>query len=814
MGRGCLTLLAFLVPIGLGAVLPPAPMLALYAFALLALLGQSLGQRRFGPRFGLPGLLSLPPATAIGAALAIGKSLAATHGWLLGVLLALLAGLLLLLPLGWIGRRFEPRDPLPPLPRAAPSSVPLQASRDAPDDWRPLGETGLKVLTVAAGERGMGGPPHTFIHTLSVALCLSGEEWGLSDDGRWWVVGGQEEEAIHVVDLPARLLFRGPWRAGLVARLCSGPTSAARLAQLGFERVRAYVCRSDGLWWPQGEPVPPTEAAFGPAAAGLRRVALIERERILDVGDALLYAQQPDWRIESEAGPLPLILSHGALEAVLWREDGRAALFPASETLEGGVPPAGWYLWHARGEGRWLDFGRTWERGIPGLGAARPTALREEGVEIAHPVHPFPGVSFPARASAAVLDEHFTPGPLPWFCRVDEQGWPVFEEVEASVPLSGLRTLQDPADAAGLQPLLARHPAGPCLVFEPMGPPVDPREQRPYRLRHERLVLEGISPVPRWLDGAGRFVVLQGVLGRALASQLHLVDLASGRVSTLRRPVAELRLRAVHQGQIEWTELCGQQPAKDLPEPLRPLEGPPEHNAWNRRQAAPGRLLVLRGRRAQLDAGAGCLRLLPPWVECCAPVSPLQPGDVEYRPPSAPPVLLFGARDRWQDAWPREQEPRLLGGLLTAEGHAVGGVAQGMIGSADGRWLLFARHREGLPARFHHGPAIEDWEIALLDRRQHRLHARPGEHFGGLPFFLAFEDDRIVFETAGQPWWRPGMPRQRREWSLEALLRRLDAMPMVEAPGRGLWRLAGDPVPARAWQAVRAAWQAGEDWLG
>lgn len=518
MGRGCLTLLAFLVPIGLGAVLPPALAVALYAFAILALLVQSLGQQRFGPRFGLPGLLSLPLAAAIGAALAIGKSLAAAHGWLLAVLLAALAGLLLLLPLAWIGRRFEPRDPLPPLPEAASPSVRPRGLQNAPDDWRPLGDTGLKVLTVAAGERGMGGPPHTFIHTLSVALCLSGEEWGLSDDGRWWVVGGREEEAVHVVDLPARVLFRGPWRLGLVPRLLSGPSSAARLAQLGFERVRAYVCRSDGLWWPQGEPVPPTEAVFGPAAAGLRRVALIDAERMLEVGDALLYAQQPDWRIESEAGPLPLILSHGALDDVLWREGGMAALFPASQTSEGGIPPAAWYLWSARGDGRWIDFGRTWERGILGLGAARPTALREDGVEIACPVYPFPGVFFPARASAAALDEHFTPGPLPWFPTVDEHGWPVFEEVGATVPLSALRTLQDPADTAGTQPLSARHPAGTCLVFEPMGPPVDPREQRPYRLRHERVVLEGISPVPRWMDGAGRFVVLQGVLGRALAS--------------------------------------------------------------------------------------------------------------------------------------------------------------------------------------------------------------------------------------------------------------------------------------------------------
>lgn len=92
----------------------------------------------------------------------------------------------------------------------------------------------------------------------------------------------------------------------------------------------------------------------------------------------------------------------------------------------------------------------------------------------------------------------------------------------------------------------------------------------------------------------------------------------------------------------------------------------------------------------------------------------------------------------------------MLGALLTAEGHAIGAVAQGVIGSDDGRWLLFARCPRGREQAWRELD-LADWEIALLDRVHHRLHARPGRHFGGLPFFQTFESGEIRFEISEQP---------------------------------------------------------------
>lgn len=809
MQRGCLILLQLLIPVGLAFVQPASVSFALYGIAVLAVLLQALGQRRFGPRFGLPGLTVLPIASAIGCGLGTGIAVVEHWGWLPAFPLAVLVALAMLLPLAWLGRCLGLREPLPPMPRSERSAPVRRAPRIPAEEWRPLGNTGMQVFTRPVGERGMGGPPRTLVHTLSVAFSLSGEEMCLSGDERWWIVGGPEEASIAVVNLPLRLLYRGPWQPGRVEELASAPVDAARLARLGFVLECVYELLEPGVWWPQGQPIPPREAAFGPEGAGLRRIALIDRQRMLEVGDAVSYLQHPDWRIEGRSGPLPVVLPHGALEQVVWRQDGEAALLPVSETLDGHFPPAQHYLWLARGEGRWLDLGLAHDSGILGLSMRGPDTLQASQLSLSFSVHSPCGPVFPEMSLATSMDGSFTASDLPWFCRVDDRGWPEFVEVGATVTLQGIRDLRDPADAAGSQPLIAEHPSGARLVFEPMGPPADPREQRPYRLCHERVVLEGISPVPRWMDEAGRFVLLQGVAGRALAPQLHLIDLVSGRVSTLRRPVVELRVQAAHDGQLQWFELLGQRRKDALHGPWPSLEGAPAQDEWSRRQADPGRFLVLRSRRARLDGETGCLRLLPPWIEVCAPVSPLQPGDVEYRPPSAPPVLLFGAHHRWQDDWPREQEPRLLGCLLTGEGHAIPGVAQGMIGSADGRWLLFARNPSDLAVRLGSGATLEDWEIALLDRRHHCLHVCPGEHFGGLPFFRAFEGDQIVFEVAEQTWWRPDVPRQRRVGSLEALLQRLDAVPLVEA--QGLWRLPGDPTPARAWRAVRAAWQAGED---
>ncbi len=795
---GCLMLVLGLALVGVGAMLPPLTALAIHAMATLATLVQSLLQRRFGPRFGLPGLGALPIATAFGCSMALVPPLDAALWWPVAAALALMAGLLLVAPSLWLGERFGLREPL--LSTPASGDEPLGPSPHAERQaWRPLGRTGLQVCTDEYGERGMGGPPWV-AHRLSVGLRLPGEETGLSADERWWVVSGPWEQAIVALDLRERVMFSAPRASASMADLLSGRITEGRLARLGFERVRAYDLRDDGLWWPEGEPVPPTEHAFGPASAGLRRIALVDRQRLLDAGDAFAYARQPQWCIEGPGGPLPLQLAHGDIDDVVWQADGGAALIPANRALDGAAAPTRWYLWQAHGEGRWIDFGSGWGVGVLGAGTAWPESLQGAHVDVAMVIG-IPEGAFPAMSVTSTLDGVFRMGTLSWFRDVDADGWPHYDEVETRVVLRQRRALGAAADSANA-PLHARHPSSDkVLVFEPMGPPVDPREERPYRLCHERVGLDGISPVVRWMDDAGRFVVVQSVVGRALAPTLHLVDLDSGQIAILHRDVAELRVQAAHEGQLQWIELLGQRPIDAPPDPLQPLELVRGRNAWNRREALQGRFLALRGRRARLDAEAGTLVLQPPWTETTEPMSPLHPGDVLYRPSMAPPVLLLGAHAGFQDAWPREQEPRLGGRLLTAEGHVLADVAQGMVASNDGRWLLFARR----PAERSRDSA---WEVALLDRPGNVLHARNGVHFGGLPFLRAFDGDRIVFEAVDEAWWRPGMPRTAQVWSLAALLSRLDACPLQHA--NGLWQVPGDPTPGPRWATLFAAWCSGK----
>lgn len=812
---GCLMLLLGLGVVALGAVLTPLAALALHAAASLASMAQGLLQRRYGERFGLPGLGALPIATAFGCSIAFVPPLDAVLWWPVAAALAVLAGLLLVAVPLWVGERLGQREPLPSVPEGPrrASAPPPFVGFDPPQrrmEWRPLGDTGLQVCTEEYGEVAMGGPPYES-HTLSVGVTLNGEQTALTDDGRWWIVRGAWRGDLSVLDLRERTLYRGPRELASVDELVARPIGPARLRDLGLAVERAFEVRDDGLWWPQGEPVPPTEAAFGPPQAGLRRVALLDREWLVASGDVYGYACRPLWRVDGADGALPLFLLDADVERSVWRDDGLAALIRGATRLDGAPSSSGWYHWQAGGEGRWLDFGNGWGSGVAGASTAHPEALHAEAVDVAFAVGVTRG-GFPTGFATNIFDASFSMGTMPWFRGVDARGWPVYDDLNATVPLRSRRRLDDPADAARVAPLIARHASGVELRFEPMGEPVDPREVRPFRLRglteaKAEFVLDDVAPLPRWLDAAGRFVALQAVASRAMAPVVHVVDRATGRITTLRREVAELRLQAAHEGELQWIELLGQRPIHAAPDPLVPMERVPGHNAWNRCEADPGRFLALRGRRARVDPESGALVLRPPWTESASPVSPLHPGDVLYRPPQAPPVLLVGAHGESQDDWPREQEPRILGRLLTDEGHAIAEAAQGMIASDDGRWLLFARCRPAFERGVRDQPRIEDWEVALLDRREHVLHARAGVHFGGLPFFGAFDGDRIAFETSEVPWWREDVERAPVTWSLASLLERLDATPLRR--DGDVWVLREDTTSSWRWRDLLEDWRSG-----
>jgi hypothetical protein len=808
--RGAALLLAAAAIVACGAWMTVWGALALHAAAAGVGGAQGLLQRRFGAHAGLPGISVLPIATAFACSTALLAPLDASLWWPVAVAMALVAGLLLLAPAMALCEWAGLREPAPALSDEPPLRGTPRADRVAGDRWFELGNTGCRARVIVTGEICMGGP-ETLAYTLDNGLCLPGEDSATSSDGRWWVLHQRHRSGCAVVDLQARVVYGGDGIVTDAETLAAGPLSETMLLAMGFSPVR-YRLLHEGWWWPELAPEPPVgPRQLGPPGgeAQLQLTAVVDRARVLEAFAPLDYRAAPDWAVADARGPLPLRLPGGSLDAVVWQADGRTALLPVASDAGGASAPASWYLWRDDAPGAWFDPGAASTWGIPGASGARPVRLEGDQVWLAVEVGVEPSAALDTWDSQT-LDGTTTFGSMPWPLAARADGSIDAVEVQLSLRLHVLRSLAVAADSVEIEAIEVEQPDDRRLRFVPERPrhaALRPGEVRPFRCLFDGGELAGIAPLPRFL-GDGRFVVLQAVEHGALTPRLHLIDLDTGRVSALERPVAALRMVATSGDTLAWVEVLGQRPANERSDPLRPLRPTPGIGAWGRISADAGQTLVLRSRRACLDAALGRLRLLPPWSCIDAPVSPLQPGDVEYRAPSAGSVLVFGLSHRWRDTWSRDQEPRVFGRLLTAEGHAIGGVAQGLIGSRDGRWLLFARQPLFEEGASHRDFDIADWEIALLDRETHRLHARRGQHFGGLPFFHTFDDDRIEFDTSPEPWWRPEVPRTPQVWSLEGLLGRLDPMPLVSSDG--LWQLPDDPVSTARWRARWQAWTSGQ----
>ena len=638
--RGAMIALVAIAIVVAGAWMTVWAALALHAGAVGAGVVQGLLQRRFGEGVGLPGIRVLTIATAFACSTALIVPLDAWLWWPFAVACAAAAALLVLAPAmalcDWAGLR-EP----PARVSGAPGlSGPFPEDRGAADPWFDLGNTGCRARITVVGELGMGGP-QTLAYTLDNGLHLPGEDSATSDDGRWWILRQDHGGGCFVVDVSERVVYAREGMATGDGMFAAGVLSAATLIAKGFS-PRRYRLLPGGWWWPESEPDPPLgPRPLGPddgeAMLPLTR-PIIDRTRVLEARVPLAYLAAPEWAVADARGPLPLRLPGSGLDGVVWRADGKAALLPVASLADGSPAPAPWYLWRADASGAWFEPGRPGAWGIPGASPTRPVRLEAEHVWLCVGVGVEPSAGLEGWDSLS-FDSTMTFGSMHWPLAARADGSIDHVDVPVSLHLRLRQSLTAAPDAVAIDAIEVDLPGDRVLGFVPEDPrhaALRPGEVRSFRCRFEGGELSGIAPLPRPL-GSGRFVVLQAVDRGALASRLHLVDLDTGRVSVLERPVAALRPVASLGDTLAWVEVLGQRSAHARFDALQALRPVPPPGAWGGTHADEGCTLVLRPRRACLEPSACELRLRPPWTRAMSPCPRCSPGmSNTTRPPRCP----------------------------------------------------------------------------------------------------------------------------------------------------------------------------------
>lgn len=199
-------------------------------------------------------------------------------------------------------------------------------------------------------------------------------------------------------------------------------------------------------------------------------------------------------------------------------------------------------------------------------------------------------------------------------------------------------------------------------------------------------------------------------------------------------------------------------------------------------------------RLRHLRADHSMLAARPDWRVARAEQACNAEGDFVY-PAEGNGVLnaawYFGGHAEWGGGWPRREEARSGGFLLTAHGHGVADLSPAMIWSRDGTLLALCRLVDRADLR---------WRLLLLDQRHGLLRADGALLPPGMPRFLRLDDEGLSLRLDPSTW-DTAAPQ-----SLTYTLAQLYAMPVVPmVAGNGLRVEATQADQLRWWEALDTA---------
>lgn len=184
----------------------------------------------------------------------------------------------------------------------------------------------------------------------------------------------------------------------------------------------------------------------------------------------------------------------------------------------------------------------------------------------------------------------------------------------------------------------------------------------------------------------------------------------------------------------------------------------------------------------------GQLIPVPVWRTVNGPQACTAEGDFVYPAPGngvLNAAWYFGGGGAYGRGWPRREEPRTHGFVMTAHGYAMGNLASAMIWSDDGKFLVLTRQDPKHSWR---------WSLLLLDQTYGLLHVGT-KPLMGMPCFERFDREGVSFTLVDQGWHDSKITRTRHHLSMAELT----AMP-------GQTMVEGNAMRLEAAQAKNRLW--------
>ena len=824
--RLALYLLTFVVLVGLART-PPWIVSICYLLALALRVGQARFLRMRGS---LPGVASrwLRLLTVTLPFVLTFSTAATLFRWADGFLLTLVALLGSLVPLfitlalslwvdlaqrGATAAATADNEPLNGLP-TTPMTVPDNAI------WNTL-PNGLRYRTDWTGEIGMGGP-QTYCHVFSNGIELGDGTLYVSVDGHYAASTGVGSSTdIAFADL----------ENGRV-RVWSSSDDAARLARIAPDLARMADCLDaadteqyvahHGLWLPaDAELAPETITLTSPAGnRQMRCDALLDATHLLGGDSPRQYLQNPLYHLTliDAQGERALPVETTVPDAIVWSDDGNYCLIPSlpgyqaeRRQRDGAMDSGTHWLWCAdetNAVSRWVNP-RQWspDASLSSSSVGEVVALDAAGYELAITLNASADDGYPQRFRnlRSPSAHHCGTTPSTWVCGADERGRLIvaspgdarYDEAEArhAAHLLTVRCAWDQQnwnhDGDGIVTSRPRLDDGiGCARFIPQRSTTFD-SLLPYRLEVGAITIEAVSLFHLWSD-CRRYLVLQAPLARhATPDTFFVLDTLTGTRFDTPYRACNVQLIAHHNGELQVSHVLGCVPDNYDFAPFTPVAPPPtpEAGSYLRHE-----WLLMESVRFHLTE-AGIVGPLPKHVELAQPPYPNAAFDFIYRAPNGQrSVFVFGARNEYQDNYPREQCCRYQARAITSNGICLDQLGVGMLWSDDGHYLVVTSR---VPPEH---PDYDDlaWYARLLDCEQRVIW--PAIALGCMPIFESFAASAIHYRRVDVDWWREDVESEAAILPLADLRR---GKPTALIGDDGLWLLP-DTRPSPEWRKTYA----------
>ena len=677
--------------------------------------------------------------------------------------------------------------------------------------WKVL-QNGLRLFTDWTGEVGMGGP-QTHCHVFSNGMEIGDGDLLLSPDGRYAAsTGVRDSSSIMFADLE-----KGRVRCwsdpGDARRLYGASRDIRRFAACLQARDTVQYIARHGLWVPpDAELAPEVVTVSDPAGRPrLRCEGLFDAPHILAGKTPLHYLANPTYRVVmiEEAGERELPVHTQSPLDIVWGEGGTSCIIPRLPRYlsdRGDAPADGTHwLWRADGSSRWVTpRGWDYERSLASGGVGEVQSIDALGYELAIYMNRSAdeGYSHRFRNLRSPSVYHFGTRPGTWVPGADERGRLVIAEpdeqeydAERAKREERLLTVQqlweENSGANDDGVVLSRPnlvPGAPCARFIPY-PDGGDGSLRRYRVEVGVVSVEEVALFHLWSD-CGRYLVLQPPVGRReVPDRFFLLDVATGyRLENVFRG-CNVQLIGYFGGELQIGHVLGCVPPDYDYDPFSPVGSPPkpEDGGFLKHE-----WLLLECLRFRVENGV-LAGPLPKSVDLDRPPYPNAGFDFYYHAPDRRrSVHVFGARNEYQDDYPREQCCRYQARAITSEGICLDQLGVGMLWSSDGRYLLVTTR---LPPEH---PDYDDvaWNLRVVDCEKREIY--PEVALGCMPIFEGLEEGVIDYRRVDVDWWREDVDTHPARLLLREAMR---GKPESLQQRDGLWFAPGTAL-SPAWKKV------------